>query len=181
MGVMDDGYVGMIIAFAGNYAPAGWALCDGSLLPIKGHEMLYTLIGTTYGGDGSGNFALPNLMRRVAVGGGQGLGLTRRLLGQSGGAGEVTLTVNQLPAHTHPFKVSNAVGKQTSPTRGCTLSALDQANVNFYNNLDGATLTSLNTAAVSTAAGGGAPHTNLMPYEEITYLIHLTGTYPQFS
>ena len=178
---MDDGYLGMIIGFAGNYAPKNWALCDGSLLPVVGNEALFSLIGTTYGGDGTKNFALPNLMHRVAVGGGQGAGLTRRVLGQTGGTNDVTLAVNNLPAHTHTFNVSNAAGNQTAPTHGCTLSALDQANVSFYDNFDGAALTSLNAAAVSAADGGGAPHTNLMPYEEITYIIHLTGVYPQFQ
>lgn len=177
--VMEEAYLGMIIGFGGNFAPQNWALCDGSLVSISGHEALFSLLGTTFGGDGYNNFALPNLMHRVPIGSGQGPGLTNRVLGQTGGAADVTLNVANFPAHTHNFNVSKAVGNQTSPASGCTLSALDQTSITFYDTFAEATLAALNTAAVSTA-NGGAPHNNVMPYEEITYIIHLTGTYPQF-
>jgi microcystin-dependent protein len=176
---MDYAYVGMIIGFAGNFAPAGWALCDGSTIPINGNETLFSLIGTTYGGDGINNFALPNLMQRVAVGAGHGDGLAVRYLGEQDGAASVTLTVDNLPQHTHGFHVSNTAGTQPSPTNGCTLSALDPNTYSFYDSSAGATLASLNPSAVTGAGGGGASHTNMMPYEEITYIIHLTGLYPQ--
>jgi microcystin-dependent protein len=179
--VMDYAYVGMIIGFAGTFAPQGWEICDGRLLPISGHETLFTIIGTTYGGDGINTFGLPNLMQRVIVGGGQGPGLTNRLLGQKGGAADVSLTVNNLPSHTHSFNVSNVVGDQTSPSNGCTLSALDQTTISFYDNFSEATLAPLNNVAVSTSDGGGASHSNEMPYQEITYIIHLDGLYPQYQ
>lgn len=178
---MDEAYIGMIIGFAGAYAPQGWAICDGSLLPISGNEALFSLIGTTYGGNGVTNFALPNLMQRVIVGKGQGTGLSNRVLGQTGGASSVTLTADNLPAHTHSFNVSNVIGDQATPTNGCTLSALDQSAISFYDTSEGASLASLNPLAVSTANGGGAAHTNEMPYQEITYIIHIVGIYPQFQ
>ena len=167
-----DAYVGMIIGFAGTYAPQGWEICDGRLLPVRGNEVLYSLIGTTYGGDGVNNFGLPNLMQRVIVGKGQGTGLTNRELGQTGGASNVALTVNNLPVHTHSFNVSNVIGDQATPTNGCTLSALDQTTISFYDSSADATLASLNYVAVSPTVGVGAAHNNLMPYGEITYLIH---------
>jgi microcystin-dependent protein len=177
---MNYAYVGMIIGFAGNFAPTGWALCDGSTISIRGNELLFSLIGTTYGGDGINNFGLPDLMQRVAVGAGQGTGLTNRELGEFGGAADVTLTIDNYPQHTHTFNVSNVIGAQTSPTNGCTLSALDQT-ATFYDTYAGATLVSLNSNSVSSTGETEVLHDNEMPYEEITYIIHLTGTYPPFT
>ncbi|HWT76561.1 MAG TPA: tail fiber protein [Mobilitalea sp.] len=180
---MEDAYVGMIIGFAGNYAPYGWALCDGSLLPVSGNEALFSLIGTQYGGDGINNFGLPNLMQCVIVGGGQGTGLSNRIPGQTGGVTDVTLTVSNIPQHSHTFNVSNSIGAQSTPTSGCTLSAIDLTANTFYDSFVEATpptLTALNPASTSTVGSGGS-HTNVMPYQEINYIIHLTGMYPNFD
>src|SRR5579862_2201919 len=99
---MAQPYVGEIRMFAGNFAPAGWMFCSGQLLPISENDVLFNLIGTTYGGDGQQTFALPDLRSRIPMHFGQGAGLTSRILAEQGGEEDVTLTVNQIPAHTHP-------------------------------------------------------------------------------
>src|SRR6187200_2550842 len=107
---MAQPYVGEIRMFAGNFAPAGWQFCNGQLLPISENEVLFQLIGTTYGGDGQETFAVPNLQSRLPLHAGQGTGLSNYTLGESAGVESVTLTVNQIPIHTHPFVCSTAAG-----------------------------------------------------------------------
>ncbi len=175
---MLDAYIGTIIGFGGTYAPMDWAVCDGSLLKISDYQALFSLIGTTYGGDGVTTFALPNLMNRVPVGAGQGPGLSNRILGEAGGSAQVALTVNNYPAHTHSFHVSSTVGELNTPVGGSVLSALDPNTINFYDDFSEASLSSLDPAAVSPAQGGGQAHDNHMPYQEITYIICLNGLYP---
>src|SRR3954468_9069383 len=115
VGEMSEPFVGEIRMFGGNFAPVGWAFCDGQLLPISENETLFNLIGTTYGGDGQSTFALPNLQSRVPIHQGQGTGLSNRQLSEAGGTEEVTLTVQQIPAHSHALLGSSANASDANP------------------------------------------------------------------
>ena len=166
---MAQPYVGEIRMFAGNFAPAGWMFCEGQLLPISENETLFQLIGTTYGGDGQSTFALPDLRGRLPLHQGNGF-----ILAETGGAEEVTLTVNQIPAHTHPALGSASTGTGT------------QASHNVLSNLLGATSSGygtdnpqINMSAQSVAAvGGSQPHTNFQPYLCVDFIISLFGIFP---
>lgn len=164
---MATPYVGEIRIFAGNFAPAGWEFCAGQLLSISENETLFQLIGTTYGGNGQDNFALPDLRSRFAVH--QGPNYT---LGQIGGVEEVALTVPQMPAHTHSMSASTATGTQASASAGVLASG---STVSVYR---------ANTASVPLAAesmfftGAGQPHSNMQPYLCINYIISLFGIFP---
>ena len=167
---MAQPYVGEIRMFAGNFAPAGWMFCEGQLLPISENETLFQLIGTTYGGDGESTFALPDLRGRLPMHQGNGF-----ILAETGGAEEITLTVNQIPAHTHPLLVS--AGTATTTTPGGNLPAAAQA-ATYYNLLD-------NPANMSPQSigptGGSQPHTNFQPYLCVDFIISLFGIFPRFS
>ena len=163
---MAQPYVGEIRMFAGNFAPAGWMFCDGSLLPISENETLFQLIGTTYGGDGQSTFALPDMRGRLPLH--QGNGLT---LAETGGAEEVTLTVSQIPAHTHAFIASSGSASTTIPGNNLLASALQDAYV------EDLAAQNLNPAAVS-SVGGTQPHTNFQPYLCINFIISLFGIFP---
>lgn len=168
---MSSPYIGEIRMFGGNFAPAGWALCDGSLLPISENDALFILIGTTYGGDGQNTFALPDLRGRVPVHMGQGPGLSNYTIGQQGGTEQVTLTVNQIPQHTHPGQAQSASGTQSSPANGVwAASTLSQYSSN------NATAT-MNSQSIG-AAGGSQPHDNMLPFQCISFIIALFGVYP---
>jgi microcystin-dependent protein len=164
---MAQPYVGEIRMFAGNFAPAGWMFCDGQLLPISENETLFQLIGTTYGGDGQSTFALPDLRGRVPVHQGNGL-----ILAESGGVEEVTLTVNQIPTHSHPQHGSAGPGNANSPGGNVTG---ESAAVKVY--VSEAPTASLNAAAVATV-GGSQPHTNFQPYLCVDFIISLFGIFP---
>jgi microcystin-dependent protein len=162
-------FIGEIRMFAGNFPPAGWAFCDGQLLPISENETLFILIGTTYGGDGQETFALPDLRSRVPMH--QGGGAT---LAEMAGVESVTLTVAQITGHTHPLLGSTALGSSTSP----------QNAVVAQDNVVGADLYIQDTPAGNMAAtsisavGGSQPHDNLQPYLAISFIIALFGTFP---
>jgi microcystin-dependent protein len=157
--------------FAGNFAPAGWMFCEGQLLPISENETLFNLIGTTYGGDGQSTFALPDLRGRIPIH--QGNGVT---LAETGGAEEITLTVNQIPAHGHPFLASNSGGTSSNAQGNDICSS---PSLNLY--LEGqAPDVSLNPAVVG-SAGGSQPHTNFQPYLCIDFIISLFGIFPSQS
>jgi microcystin-dependent protein len=168
---MAQPYVGEIRMFGGNFAIAGWAFCDGSLLPISENETLFQLIGTTYGGDGQNTFALPDLRGRVPVHMGQGPGLSNYILAQNGGVESVTLTQNQIPSHTHAPVASNT-GSSDNPsgsfwansTTGKPYSAPPPA-------------IQMNAGTVG-SAGGSQPHDNLIPFQCVTYIISLFGIFP---
>ncbi len=164
---MAQPYVGEIRIFAGNFAPAGWMLCDGQLLPISENETLFQLIGTTYGGDGQSTFALPDLRGRIPVH--QGNGTT---LAEQGGAEEVSLTVNQLPAHTHPFLAVATAGNQISPAGNLLANSF---NVTPY--INDAPTGDFNAAAVA-SVGGSQPHENRMPFLCVNFIISLFGIFP---
>lgn len=153
--------------FAGNYAPAGWLFCSGELLRIDQNETLFSLIGTSYGGDGKTTFALPDLRGRIPVH--QGNNFT---LGQNGGSEAVALTTNQLPAHSHPLQATGALGNNPNPTANLlaesTAASLYQA---------GDPSTAMAAQSVG-PVGGSQPHTNLQPYLCVNYIISLYGIYP---
>lgn len=164
---MAQPYVGEIRMFAGNFAPAGWMFCEGQLLPISENEVLFQLIGTTYGGDGQSTFALPDLRGRLPLHQGNGF-----ILAENGGAEEITLTVQQIPSHSHPLLASATTGNQTSPAG--TLPA-NSFNITPY--INDAPNSNMSAQAI-TAIGGSQPHTNFQPYLCINFIISLFGIFP---
>jgi microcystin-dependent protein len=160
-------FLGEIRMFAGNFAPVGWAFCEGQILPISENEALFNLVGTTYGGDGQQTFALPNLQSRIPVHVGQGF-----VLGQAAGEEVVTLTTQQMPAHTHGVIATTASGTQSSPARN-TLAA--SATVALYNGNPPST--ALAAPAVQNA-GGSQPHDNMQPFLVLNFIIALNGVFP---
>jgi microcystin-dependent protein len=164
---MAQPYVGEIRMFAGNFAPAGWMFCEGQLLPISENETLFQLIGTTYGGDGESTFALPDLRGRIPIHQGNGL-----ILAETGGVEEVTLTVSQIAAHSHPLLASTGPGTANSPVGNVTG---ETTAISLY--IEDATSQNLNAAAV-TPTGGSQPHTNFQPYLCVDYIISLFGIFP---
>lgn len=171
---MGTPYVGEIRMFAGNFPPNGWMFCDGSVLPISENEVLFQLIGTTYGGDGQSTFALPNLQGRVPVHPGSGGGGSY-VQAQTGGAETVTLTVQQIPVHTHPVLVANA-GGVASPSNALLATATSTATGLQVFNAQ-APGVSLHASSV-TATGGSQPHENMQPFLCINYIISLFGIFP---
>ena len=167
---MAQPYVGEIRMFAGNFAPAGWMFCEGQLLPISENETLFQLIGTTYGGDGEQTFALPDLRGRVPIHQGNGF-----ILAETGGAEEITLTVQQIPAHTHPLLATNNLATGTAPNNQQVLSASTEAAVTPYGT--DAPTTTLIPSSVS-PVGGSQPHTNFQPYLCVNFIISLFGIFP---
>ena len=164
---MAQPYVGEIRMFGGNFAPAGWMFCEGQLLPISENETLFQLIGTTYGGDGQETFALPDLRGRIPIHQGNGF-----ILAETGGAEEITLTVNQIPAHGHAMiaSLNNAGG--SSPTNNLT----GQVGASqIYREV--APASPLAPQAVS-STGGSQPHTNFQPYLCVDFIISLFGIFP---
>ncbi|KQW46369.1 MULTISPECIES: phage tail protein [unclassified Roseateles] len=168
---MSTPYVGEIRLFAGNFEPVGWMFCHGQLLPIAENDVLFTLIGTTYGGDGQTTFALPDLRGRVPVHQGQGPGTSSRMLGEVGGVETVTLLASQMPAHTHALHANAAVATGTAPG-GALLAATSVAS---YDTGPGAT--AMAASAVG-SAGGNQPHQNMAPTVALNYIISLYGIFP---
>ena len=165
---MAQPYVGEIRMFAGNFAPAGWMFCEGQLLPISENETLFQLIGTTYGGDGQSTFALPDLRGRVPMHFGNGF-----ILAETGGVETVTLTVQQTPAHSHPYLASTNFGDQISPSNN-VLSQLTGGAFLYF-----AAPPSSPLAAQSVGATGGSqPHNNFQPYLCVDFIISLFGIFP---
>jgi microcystin-dependent protein len=168
-------FVAEIRMFCGNFAPTGWALCNGQLLPIGQNTALFSLLGTTYGGDGRTNFALPDLQGMSPMGQGDGAGLTPSPLGQTGGAATVTLVTAQIPAHTHQALGVDRVGSSSEPS-GDTWA---KARRNLYSS-PATGLTAMNASALA-SQGGGQPHNNLPPYLVVNFIIALQGIYPARS
>jgi len=169
---MSDPYIGEIRSFGFNFAPKGWAQCDGQLLPIAQNTALFSILGTTYGGDGKSTFALPNLSGSVAMGTGQGSGLTLRDLGETGGAETATLSTQQIPAHSHPANANAGNGNQATPAGN--FWAQDLGRSKEYGDAGPAQM----AAGAIGNAGGGQPHFNLQPYQVLNYCIALQGIYP---
>ena len=171
---MSQPFVGQIIAVGFNYAPAGWALCQGQLLPISENEALFTLIGTTFGGNGTTDFALPDLRGRAAVGVGQGPGLAQYVIGQAAGAESTTLTSATVGPHTHGL--SGAATATTSTPSSSVVVGTPAAATPIY--ATGGTGATLAPGAVSATTGGGLPHENRQPSLTINYIISLFGIFP---
>jgi microcystin-dependent protein len=171
---MGEPFVGEIRMFGGNFAPAGWMFCSGQLLPISENETLFNLIGTTYGGDGQETFALPNLESRVPIHAGTGPGGITYQLAETGGVESVTLSVQQIPTHNHPFLCSTSPAASKTPVN--QVPALTQAATITTYGTD-APLVQLNAQGVSTT-GGSQPHENLQPYLCISFIISLFGVFP---
>ncbi len=170
---MSEPFVGQIKMFAGNFAPQGYAFCDGQLLAISQNDALFSLLGTIYGGDGRTTFGLPGLRGRIPVHQGTGPGLAPRTLGSKGGAETVTVTPQQLPTHSHTFQASTATGDQSNPSGACLAGS---ANLRLYR--DVGTSTNLAPATAITNAGGSQAHANLARFQCVHYIIALFGIYP---
>jgi microcystin-dependent protein len=164
---MAQPYVGEIRMFGGNFAPAGWMFCEGQLLPISENETLFQLIGTTYGGNGQSTFGLPDLRGRLPMHQGNGF-----ILAETGGAEEITLTVQQIPNHTHPLLASAGPGNVSTPQNNVTAAS---ASVQIY--IEDSTDSNMNAAAVS-PVGGSQPHNNFQPYLCVNFIISLFGIFP---
>ncbi len=166
---MGEPYVGEIRMFGGNFAPNGWMFCEGQLLPISENETLFQLIGTTYGGDGESTFALPDLRGRLPLHMGNGF-----ILAETGGSESVTLTTNQIPAHTHPLLCAASGGTPNSNPQGGYWGPSDQTQ---YSTGAG-TVQMGNPAITAGPSGGSQPHDNFMPYLCIDFIISLFGVFP---
>ena len=167
-------FLGEIMQFAGNYPPRGWAFCNGQLMSIAQNTALFSLLGTTYGGDGQTTFGLPNLQSRVPLHAGQGPGLSHRDLGEFGGAENVTLLQVEMAIHSHAPAASNAAGTETSPANAFWA----QSSSRDRQYLPGTGTPNEQMANVMGPAGGGQPHNNMAPYLAISYCIALEGIYP---
>jgi microcystin-dependent protein len=168
---MGQPFVGEIRMFGGNFAPAGWAFCNGALMAIAENDVLFQLIGTTYGGDGEATFGLPNLNGRVPMHQGTSKGTTF-IVGENAGTESVTLTTQQMPTHSHPFLGSNSVANDPNPTNN-TLG--ESSAISLYQS-EAPTLPM--AASAIGAAGGNQPHENMQPYLCISFIISLFGLFP---
>jgi microcystin-dependent protein len=168
---MSDFFISEIRLFAGNYAPAGWAFCNGQILLIGQNTTLFKLIGTTYGGNGTTTFGLPDLRGRVPMHAGQGAGLSTRVRGQTGGVEEVTLSTQQIPGHTHQLLGSTGAGNANSPANNLIADGPATAF------LEAAPDTNLSPLAAA-PVGSSQPHENRMPYLVVSFIIALTGVIP---
>jgi microcystin-dependent protein len=179
---MAEAYLGEIRMFGGNFAPSGWALCNGQLLPIAQNAALFSLLGTTYGGDGRTTFGLPNLQGRVPIHWGTGAGLSPYVVGQSGGVEHVTLSSNQMPSHNHVVNASS-----TPPARGGSSPATaypsaptvapTTTTVNAYSPTANVTM----NPAMIAPAGGNTPVPIIQPFQCVTFIIALVGLFPTRS
>lgn len=180
-----DEFIGEIRLFASNFAPRGWAICQGQLLPINTNQALFAILGTNYGGNGQTNFALPNLVGRSAMGVGAGTGLSERFLGVPTGTTTNTLTIPQLPAHTHSINgtislpATSQTGNQQSPAAGFFAS---DGSSKYDTQHDGTTMqpATLNLTVANAGGNNGSAtaFTNMMPYLVINYIICLQGLFP---
>lgn len=170
-----DAYLGEIKMFAGNFAPLGWQLCNGQILSIAQNTALFSILGTTYGGNGTTTFALPNLQGRVPIHWGNGAGLSPYVIGQAGGTENVTLLAGQIAPHTHAVNIDpNASGKNT-PAGNFLGTVGPSAQDKVYSSGPGGGTMNANAIAPN---AGGQPHANIQPYLCITFIIALQGIFP---
>jgi microcystin-dependent protein len=185
---MDNGYLGQVVLFGGNFAPLNWAFCQGQLLSIAQNTALFSILGTTYGGDGQTTFALPDLRGRVAVGTGAGPGLSPWDLGELQGNETIGLNTSQMPMHNHAVMVSNntATSPNATNTGTCYLAAStgsyggDPLSVNMYYNDSVPPADVLGNNSIS-SSGGSQPHQNIQPSLGLNYIICTEGIYPSRS
>lgn len=169
-----DPFVAEIRIFPFNFAPKGWAFCDGQLLPISQNTALFSLLGTTYGGDGKSTFALPNMQGNAPMHPGQGPGLSLHDLGETGGSETVTLLESEIPFHQHQMLAQNAITSQIADPTGATFTRPASGNL-FTTNLSSPVNMAPNALA---PAGGDQPHNNMMPYLTLNFCIALQGVFP---
>jgi microcystin-dependent protein len=170
---MSDPFIGEIRMFGGNFAPVGWAFCNGQTVPISENEALFALIGTTYGGDRVTTFNLPNLQSRVPIHQGQGPGLSNYVMGQVAGVEQVTLTTSNLPAHTHGVTGDSATGTANGPAGNVWANSTGAKQFT-----PSAPNTTMNPAAIGGAPGSGQPHDNMVPFLAVSFIISLFGIFP---
>ncbi len=170
---MSEPYIGEIRMFGGNFAPFGWALCNGQLLSISENEALFSLIGTTYGGDGQSTFALPNLQGRIPIHAGVGPGLSPHQLGEMGGVETVTLTAGEVPGHRHAFAASTEAASSPDPAGNVLASG---PVISLYTSE--APARPLGQDTIAPSSGNGQPHENEQPFLCVTFIIALQGIYP---
>jgi microcystin-dependent protein len=172
---MSDQFVAEIRIFPFNFPPTGWAFCDGQLMPISQNTALFSLLGTTYGGDGKSTFALPNLQGNVPIHPGQGPGLSLYDLGQMGGSETITLLQSEIPSHTHPINAQAPPADTNLPTNHTMARVTGTAP---YLPPAGAPLVAMAPQSLS-PAGGGLPHNNMQPYLTLNFCIAMQGIFPQ--
>ena len=176
---MSDQFLGEIRIFGGNFAPAGWALCDGQILPLAQNTALFSLLGTFYGGDGRTNFGLPNLQGAAPLMAGQGAGLANRVLGETGGEPVVTLLAPEIPSHTHTVSGSSSAGTLVNPANADWGVASIARGQKLYATTAG-TSPALSPQAFA-SNGSSFPHNNLPPYLVVNFIIALVGIFPARS
>ncbi len=170
---MSEPFVGEIRMFAGNFAPRGWAFCDGQLLAVSQNDALFSLLGTIYGGDGRTTYGLPDLRDRIPIHAGTGPGLSPRRLGSKGGQEKVTLTVNQLPSHRHGWKASSGAAQQVQPAAHALASG---SNI-YIQNPSAGSIGNMGSKSI-TSTGGSRSHSNFQPYLCVHFILALFGIYP---
>lgn len=174
---MAEPFIAEIKIFAGNFAPRGYATCDGQLMPISQNTALFSLVGTFYGGNGTSSFGLPDLRGRTPISQGQGPALTERVLGEEGGIASVQLIPGEMPQHNHGLRASSGSSGVASPSNGVwAVAGSRRATVNLYTATSGSAPV-MNPAALS-VAGSSLPHNNLSPYLVLTFIIALEGVFP---
>jgi microcystin-dependent protein len=171
-----DPFVAEIRIFPFNFAPKGWAFCDGQILPLSQNTALFSLLGTTYGGDGKSNFALPNMQGNAPMHPGQGPGLSLHDLGETGGSETVSLLESEIPSHSHSLMASAQPATRTGPANN-SLARIPTAGSTPYLAPSGAPLVSMSDNALA-PAGGDQPHNNMQPYLTLSFCIALQGVYP---
>ena len=171
---MADPFVAEIRRFAGNFAPKGWAFCNGQLMPISQNTALFSLLGTTYGGDGKSTFALPDLQGSAPMHPGDGPGLSQRFLGEQSGSQTVSLLQTEMPAHNHNMMAVNDVGDSNAPA-GLSMARSQGASV--YNAANSPVAAMAFTSLAP--AGGSLPHNNMQPYLTLNFIMALQGVFPQ--
>ena len=174
---MSEPFIGEIRMFGGNFAPTGWALCDGQLAQIADNNALFALLGTIYGGDGRTTFGLPDLRGRIPIHMGPGPGLTDRRIGVKGGQETVTVLTSQLPAHTHAMGASSQAGTASSPAAAVPAAVGLTAQ---YSTAGASAGNEMDATAVS-SAGGDQAHNNVQPFQCVNFIIALTGIFPSRS
>jgi microcystin-dependent protein len=176
---MSDQYVGEIRIVPFNFAPVGWAMCNGQILPISQNVALFSLLGTQFGGNGTSNFALPNFQGNAPMNQGAGIGLTPRVMGETGGEQNVTLLVTEMPAHTHAVQVATASNSGT-PGSTTIFGGGGRGKESAYAPAASANAVLLSAQAVA-SAGGSLPHNNMSPYLTLNFIIALQGVFPPRS
>ena len=177
---MANPFIGQITMFGGNFAPNGWAFCDGQLVPISEYDSLFSVIGTTYGGDGQNTFALPNLNGRLPIGTGQGPGLSPRTLGEAAGTETSTVSLGQMPGHTHALTLNASSGPGNSASPAAAVLAVADGARYASGTAPNAGLAGP-SIALGNSLGGGVPHDNLQPFLAVNFIISLYGIFPSQS